>query len=275
MEKFNLESRSEPRVLATDLDGTLIPLPESEENRADLRRLADAMGERSREVVFATGRHLESVLRVMEYDGLPRPEWMICDVGSSIHRRDTKGAYHPFEPYDDHLAGLLGEIDRAAVERTLEVIEGLVLQDEACQSRFKISYFAPADRVESLVGEITRVCGEEGLPFACMGSVDPFNKKGLLDLLPAGVSKAYALIWLSTHADFRPDEVVYAGDSGNDHAALVAGFRAIAVGNMDGALADRIERELSEQGHPDLLFRATKSATSGVLEGCRHFGLVR
>ena len=275
MENFNLKSGSEPRVLATDLDGTLIPLPESEENRADLRRLAEAMGEGTREVVFATGRHLESVLRVMESDGLPRPEWMVCDVGSSIYRRDANGTYRSFAPYDDHLAGLVGEIDRAAVERSLGVIEGLVPQDGACQGRFKISYFAPADRVEALVGEITRVCGEEGLPFACMGSVDPFDNKGLLDLLPAGVSKAYALIWLSTHADFRPEEVVYAGDSGNDHAALVAGFRAIAVGNMDRALADRIERELTGQGHPELLFRAAKSATSGVLEGCRHFGLVR
>ncbi|MFP4352021.1 MAG: HAD-IIB family hydrolase [Puniceicoccaceae bacterium] len=275
MENFNFESRWDPRVLATDLDGTLIPLPGSEENRADLRLLAEAMAEGTREVVFATGRHLESVLEVMESDGLPRPEWMVCDVGSSIYRRDATGAYRPFEPYDGHLAGLVGSIDRAAVERSLAAVGGLVPQDEACQGRFKISYFAPADRVEALVAEVSRVCGEAGLPFACMGSVDPFENKGLLDLLPARVSKAYALIWLSTHADFRPEEVVYAGDSGNDLAALVAGFRAIAVGNMDPSLADRIERELGGQGRPDLLFRATKTATSGVLEGCRHFGLVR
>jgi sucrose-6-phosphatase len=41
-----------------------------------------------------------------------------------------------------------------------------------------------------------------------MGSLDPFLNCGLLDVLPKGVSKAYALLWLSTHADFKPDEVV-------------------------------------------------------------------
>ena len=96
----------------------------------------------------------------------------------------------------------------------------------------------------------------------------------LLDVLPAQVSKAYALIWLATHADFLPDEVVYAGDSGNDLAALICGFRAIVVANDSEGLADRVAASLEERSLLDRLYLARDQATSGVLEGCRHFGLI-
>lgn len=153
-------------------------------------------------------------------------------------------------------------------------MEGLVLQEDAAQAPFKISYYCDAANLPDLSRAIGELCEGKALPFACMPSVDPFNNRGLLDLLPREVSKAYALLWLSTHADFDPGELVYAGDSGNDHAALTAGFRAIAVANMDAGLAAAMSREMAEKGWADRFYRARRTATSGVLEGCRHFGLV-
>ena len=108
-----------------------------------------------------------------------------------------------------------------------------------------------------------------------MGSLDPFSNCGLLDVMPAGVSKAYALIWLSTHADFSPDEVIYSGDSGNDYAALVSGFRAIVVANGSEGLAQKVSAALGERRISERLYLAKQTATSGVLEGCRHFGLIQ
>lgn len=273
MPEFNLQSLPEPRVLGSDLDGTLIPLAGSEENRRDLRTLADSLERANRELVFATGRHLESVREAIAGEGLPRPRWMVCDVGATIYRA-TEGDFRPFLPYEEHLAGLTAGTGREEVEAALSRIDGLVPQGEASQDRFKISYFAPAERVGDLEREVGRVCAEAGLPFACTGSVDPFDGKGLIDLLPAKVSKAYALIWLSTHADFKPEELVYAGDSGNDRAALTAGFRAIAVANTDDDLAAAMTREMEGKGWENRFYRAGRPATSGVLEGCRHFGVV-
>ncbi len=273
MDHFNFQSELPPKVLGTDLDGTLIPLPDAPRNREDLATLSRLLEERERELVFATGRHLDSVLSVIETDDLPEPSWIVCDVGTTICRRTGEG-FRRFGPYEEHLSELVGKIDRRAVETALRPVEGILLQDEASQGPFKISYFCEDKAVRGLAEQIGIVCETEKLPFNCMPSVDPFTNRGLLDLLPKGVSKAYALIWLSTHADFDPAELVYAGDSGNDHAALVAGFRAIAVGNMDAELAEEMASEMAEKGMSERFYRASARGTSGVLEGCRHYGLV-
>ncbi|UZJ32858.1 HAD family hydrolase [Streptomyces endophytica] len=70
-----------PKVLVTDLDGTLLG-----GDRADRGRLRAAL-ERHPEVtvVFATGRSLTSVERILDRDPLvPRPRWIIADVGASV-----------------------------------------------------------------------------------------------------------------------------------------------------------------------------------------------
>ncbi|MGE9290455.1 MAG: HAD-IIB family hydrolase [Puniceicoccales bacterium] len=273
MDLFNLESKFNARVLATDLDGTLIPLPDCPGNVEDLQRLKKALTGGDREVIFATGRHFESVLEAIEQYGLPEPQWLICDVGTSIYRVGMAG-YEPYQPYIDHLLEKVGGIDREAVESVMAEVEGIELQGEASQGPFKISYFSKDTRVEELVKIMGARCVEGDLPFSALGSVDPFNQKGLLDLLPTGISKAYALIWLATHADFRPEELVFSGDSGNDYAALVAGFRSIAVGNASPALVEKVASELEAKGAADRFYAAEQSATSGVLEGCRHFGLL-
>ena len=41
MEYFNPQPGFDARVLATDLDGTFIPLPDNKENQQDLKKLAE------------------------------------------------------------------------------------------------------------------------------------------------------------------------------------------------------------------------------------------
>jgi HAD superfamily hydrolase (TIGR01484 family) len=261
-----------PRVLATDLDGTFLPLPGNADNLAALETLRRARANHPLGLVFATGRHLASVLAAMDEYDLPRPDWIVGDVGTSIHHRHG-ASFAPFAPFEDFLAGQTRGSDRTAVESLLAGLDGLTLQSPERQQRFKISYVAPADAADPLAAAIHQRLHKARLPYACLASVDPCHDQGLLDVLPAGASKAAALLWLSTHADFSPDEVVFAGDSGNDLAALTCGFRAIVVANAAPELADRAERELAARGLAPRLFRATRPATSGVLEGCRHFGL--
>jgi HAD superfamily hydrolase (TIGR01484 family) len=272
MNVFKPNPQIPPRVLATDLDGTFIPLPGNADNLAALEIFRQARAGMDFGLVFATGRHLESVLAAMEEYALPRPDWIVCDVGTSIHHRHGD-SFGPFAPFEDYLARQTHGIDRTAVESLLADLDGLALQSPERQQRFKISYESSADATEPLAAAISRRLDQARLPYACLASVDPFHDHGLLDVLPTGASKAAALLWLSTHADFSPDEVVFSGDSGNDLAALVCGFRAIVVANAPDSLANRAQSELAARDLADRLFRATRPATSGVLEGCRHFGL--
>ncbi len=273
MNVFNPNPDIPPRVLATDLDGTLIPLPGHDEHLAALDRFRQARAERRLGLVFATGRHLASVQEAMEHDRLPVPDWIVCDVGTSIHHRHDD-AFEPYQPFVSHLTDTTHGVDRAAVETLLADLGGLTLQSSERQQPFKVSYVSEPNEAPDLAQEATQRLEQAGLPYACHASLDPFHGVGLLDVLPIGASKATALIWLSTHADFLADEVVFAGDSGNDLPALTCGFRAIVVANATPGLADRAEAELGEKGLAQRLYRASASATSGVLQGCRHFGLL-
>lgn len=272
MNYFNPQSEIAPSVLATDLDGTLIPLPHCPNNNDDLLKLKKALADAGTTLVFATGRHYESVVEAMEQYQLPTPDWIVCDVGSAIYKR-IGAEFEVYTAYENHLAETSDGVDRQAVENALFTVEALELQPPDHQQRFKISYQSTADTVDQLVDEITDRLEKADLPYDCMGSLDPFLNCGLIDVMPRGVSKAYALLWLSTHANFRPDEVIYSGDSGNDHAALVSGFRAIIVANGSDGLEAKVRAALAERSLDDRLYVAKDTATSGVLEGCQHFGL--
>lgn len=121
---------------------------------------------------------------------------------------------------------------------------------------------------------IGKLLDEWSAPYSLIHSIDPFNGDGLIDLLPRGVSKAFALSWWSRHVGISHEAVVYAGDSGNDLAAFTAGYRTIVVGNAARSLCKQVRDSHEQAGWRDLLFVAQAHATSGVLAGCKMFGLI-
>ncbi|MGJ8652532.1 MAG: HAD-IIB family hydrolase [Opitutaceae bacterium] len=270
---FNPQPEIPARTLATDLDGTLIPLPGNAHNKKALAEIFRDHESGKLNLIYATGRHFESVLEAIDQYTLPTPDWIVCDVGSAIFRQ-VDNAYQRFTPYEDHLHETTGSVNRDKVESTLSEIDGLDLQAPDHQQRFKVSYQCTSETVNKLLSQIETRLNDADLPYDCMGSVDPFENCGLIDVLPRNVSKAYALLWLATHADFKPDEVIYSGDSGNDYAALVSGFRAIIVANSSEGLVDKVQMTLKSKNLEDRLYVANNEATSGVLEGCRAFGLI-
>jgi sucrose-6F-phosphate phosphohydrolase len=273
MNHFNPQDKIAPKTLATDLDGTLIPLPNNEANLQALKELSAHHESDSIRLVYATGRHFESVLEAIEQYTLPTPEWIVCDVGSAIFQR-VGNEYRRYAAYEDHLSETTGTVKREKVEACLDDIDGLGLQPPDHQQRFKVSYKCTSKIVQSLLEEIESRLKALDMPYDCMGSIDPFENCGLIDVLPRNVSKAYALLWLATHADFQPDEVIYSGDSGNDYAALVSGFRAIIVANGSDGLVEKVRTQLKTRNLENRLYVAKTEATSGVIEGCRYFGLI-
>lgn len=259
------------RVLATDLDGTLIPLEENRQNQDDLQILATQLIQREVPLLFVTGRHLDSVIEAINEFHLPQPGWIICDVGTSLFARGVSGGFEPVTAYWRHQDEIITSMPIPALRDLLRPIKGLRLQEQAKQGRFKLSFYANAADLGQLVTRIQRDLDQAGAPYSIVHSVDPFNGDGLIDLLPAGVSKAHALSWWTRHTGRSLDDIVYAGDSGNDLAALTAGYRAILVGNADRDLAERIQTAHQKAGWKNRLYVAGGEATSGVLEGCHKF----
>ncbi|MCA8984733.1 MAG: HAD-IIB family hydrolase [Planctomycetaceae bacterium] len=260
------------RVLATDLDGTLIPLQGNAQHRRDLLQLTKAFRDLPIDLVYVTGRHLASVQDKILEHGLPSPAWMICDVGTTIYRVQGDEIQPIFE-YEEFQRELVGSFPRSHLVRAVAHIPGLELQEPEKQGPHKLSFYTEASQLQRLVEEVREVLLRENAPWEDIHSIDPFEGTGLLDLLPAGLSKARALAWWSGYTGTHHDEIIYAGDSGNDWAAFVAGYRTIIVANTDREIARLVAQEHAERGFQHRLHLATKTATSGVLEGCQAFGL--
>lgn len=262
------------RVLATDLDGTFIPLSDDPQQAADLATLGSELREKGHALVFVTGRHLASVRQAIEQHQLPTPDWVICDVGTSIFHRQPDGALAPLQAYQAALGERIASLPIASLRDELASTAGLTPQEDEKQGAFKLSYYVDAQQLVEVTAQVRERLDSLEAPYSIISSVDPFNGDGLIDLLPSEVSKAFALRWWIKHNELEEADVVFAGDSGNDLAALTAGYKAIIVANADRCVAREAYEAHRQAGWQNRLFLASGQATSGVLEGCRWFGLL-
>ena len=269
-EKFRGHGRSQ-QVLATDLDGTLLPLSGNLRNRTDLKTFVEKLCQHEITLTFVTGRHLESVQRAIVEHALPKPDWIICDVGSTIYECVGIDDLREVVSYRSHLDSIIASCPIAQLREILSGIAGLRLQEPEKQGQFKLSYYTEQSQVDSVAQTVQERLARTAAPYSLIHSVDPFNGDGLVDLLPKRVSKAYALQWWVEYAGLRKESIVYAGDSGNDLAAFLAGYRTIVVGNTDREIADRVYKHHSISQWQDRLCLAKEHGTSGVLEGCCWF----
>ncbi len=260
-------------LLASDLDGTIIPLEWNDLRRAEVEELALAMGARDDlAVAYVTGRHLSLALEGIRYYGLPRPDALVCDVGTSVYYPDGADSFTEDQVYAERMQEAFGAMTGANLRKVLETVEGLTLQEEEKQGAFKVSFYFPVGVArERLVATVGERLGRVGARVKMVDSLEAGGGRGLLDLLPRGISKGYAVRYLQERYGLPREGVLYAGDSGNDMDALLSGFNAVVVGNAPGALTELLRVAAQRAGLQDHLYFAKGWYAGGVLEGGRHF----
>ena len=78
-----------PILLATDLDRTLLPNGSQPESPAARQRFSRLAARPEVQLAYVTGRHRELVeAAIAEYE-LPRPDFVIADVGTSLYEIDV------------------------------------------------------------------------------------------------------------------------------------------------------------------------------------------
>jgi HAD superfamily hydrolase (TIGR01484 family) len=223
-------------------------------------------------LAYVTGRHLALARAGIAEVGLPPPDWFVCDVGTSIYHR-ARGGFEPDQRYRAAMkkafGGLIGEQVRAAIGE----IDGIELQEEEKQGDFKVSYYTEG-RPESYIDTVRSRLDAAGADVNLVTSFDPVTRRGLVDVLPAGVAKDYAVRYLHDHSGVDEAHLVYAGDSGNDRAAMLAGYRVVVVGNADPTLKEDLTTESATRGISERIYFAEHRYARGVLEGLRHFGFL-
>ena len=238
------------RLLATDMDGTFIGDDEA------MLRLWDLLEQRGILLAFSTGRHLKSIEDFYADKHVARrANVCVCMVGTDVHFRDN-GSYRMDEGWHNHIhAGW----DKAAVEEILQSIPEAQMQDQQWQSPFKSSYYLE-ENVETRLAEINQRLHEQGLDAKVVYSAGRF-----LDLLPIKSGKGEAVRYVAQRLELPPENVVTAGDTGNDLDMMRAelGFRGIAVGNA--------APELKEFRQPQV-YHAKADFSAGIIEGLREYG---
>ena len=231
-------------LLATDLDGTF--LAGDPDNRLKLYRLVAAHPEI--DLVFVTGRGLESVLPLLSDPTIPQPDYIICDVGCTVVHGETQQAIQPLQ----------GEIDELwpgeqMIEDALLPFDGLQRQ-EVPQER-RVSYFCDGDVVtDEMVARIKAL--------SCNAL---FSNHKYLDILPRGVNKGRTLSRLVKHLNVDPESVLVAGDTLNDLSMYEHGFKGVCVGESEPDLLDATM-------HKARVLHAGAAGCGGILEAFEHFG---
>lgn len=260
-------------LLASDLDGTLIPLERDASRLQEVQAFVAAVeGTQNLGLAYVTGRHLALAEQGIAEVGLPRPDWFVCDVGTSVYRRIGRRC-EPDQTYRAAMRAAFGGLTGDQVRVAVGELRGIELQEEEKQADFKVSYYTEG-RPEPFVDIVQSRLDVAGAKVNLVASFDPVSGRGLIDVLPAGVAKDYAIRYLHDRAGIDADHLVYAGDSGNDRAAMLAGYQAIVVGNADAALKEELVTESAARGISERIYFAREPYAAGVHEGLRHFGFV-
>jgi Cof subfamily protein (haloacid dehalogenase superfamily) len=254
-----------PRLIATDLDGTLLRSDRTVSART--AELLDRISAEGRQVVLVTGRPIRWLERV--YDDLVRPLPAVCANGAVVYDpvNDEVLRADPLEP------DVLFEVARRLrahvpeVSFAVEITDGREMRHEA---GYPINWdpanqaIRAVDTPEDLTGApavklLARAGAQDPDAFVKLvaGAVEGLAEAthssytGLVGISAAGVTKAAGLAWLCARHGIGADDVVAFGDMPNDVPMLTWAGRSVAVANAHPAvleIADEVTRSNDEDG---------------------------
>ncbi|MEM7784738.1 MAG: HAD family hydrolase [Planctomycetota bacterium] len=234
------------RLIITDLDNTLTGDAESLEQFKQLIIENDHIG-----FGIATGRRLEKAIEIITELDLPKPDLIDTDAGTQLHygdsltadlswRKSISFAWRPDE-----------------IRKILEPLEGVELQADVEQSEFKIGYKLDENSKTS-VSKIKRMLRAAGLRAKVVMSLGCF-----IDIIPVRGGSDLSLRHVLWKWGFTPENVLVAGDSGNDAGMLLGRTLGVVVANHGP--------EMKRLRNRPRVFFSERSHAAGILEGIDYY----
>ncbi len=267
------------RILATDLDRTLLPNGKWEADGNAIDLFNELTQQQDVLVVYVTGRNLNLTENAIRQYGVRFPNVLCGDVGTSI-RKYENGKWHFDEGWISHVHNASPRWDANAIRDAVAGVDGMREQESEHLNQFKQSYYVDHQRNEEILREVDELVKGK-FDEVIVYSFDSQDGKGLLDFLPASATKQTALEYVAEEFGCLKQEVVFCGDSGNDIFPLTAGFNGVLVKNADDQLVENVKKAMD--GNPDLKVYFAKGEfqglngnyTSGVIEGAYHYGVLK
>jgi HAD superfamily hydrolase (TIGR01484 family) len=265
-------------LICTDLDRTLLPNGDQEESPLARERFAAVASQPDVTLAYVSGRDLALVTQAIDRFSIPLPDWVIGDVGSGIYRLQDQD-WIQSSAWQEEIALDWPGLDGSQISEALCSIHGLVLQEPARQSRYKLSYYLPLDFDLAVHRpEIEARLQILGARSSLIHSIDEQAQLGLLDVLPLRATKLHAVEFVMQQVGITAMHTVFAGDSGNDLPILISSVPSVVVANANQDLIRVAETSSSEQGLAEFLYVAKGNLlgmngnySAGILEGLVHY----
>lgn len=265
------------RILATDLDRTLLPNGKWDADESAITMFNELTEKHGTVVVYVTGRNLDLTEKAIKQYGVRYPDYLCGDVGTTI-RRYENGDWHDDPGWVAHVNQSSPRWDANAIRNVVAEVDGIRQQEPEHLNPFKQSYYVDHGKKDAVLEQVDgRVKGK--FDEVIVYSFDSQDGKGLLDFLPDSATKQTALEYVAAASGVPKEEVVFCGDSGNDIFPLTAGFLGVLVRNADEQLVENVRAAM--QRNPELKayfasgnFQGLSGYyTSGVIEGAYHYGV--
>lgn len=265
-------------LICTDLDRTLLPNGNQPESHDARRRFASFAARKEVTLAYVTGRHLALVEKAIANFVLPRPDFVIADVGTSLYE-SAEDCWLRRADWDEQFASEWGGMDHTAIRLLFADLIELQLQGAARQSRYKLSFYVPlyTDK-HTLLPAMQQRLERQRVRASLIWSIDDPAGIALLDVVPESATKFHAIEYLMRREGFAPENTVFAGDSGNDLPVLSSSLLTILVANATGDVRDEALQLSAARGTSDSLYLAkgdfmgmNGNYSAGILEGVAHF----
>lgn len=236
--------------IITDIDDTLIG--RDNPDNSHLEEFIELITAHHDTIGFgiATGRHIDSAMEHLEKHGIPSPDVLITSVGTEIHY-GTKDLYD--RGWDAHLSN---KWNPEAINDLLLSLPFVEKQAEENQRPFKISY--DMDPAPDRLAEIHHLLKEKRFRYNLI-----YSHNRHLDILPYRASKGKAIRYLSYKWGIPLEQILVAGDSGNDEEMLRGDPCAVVVGNYS--------KELESLRGSRRVYFANEVNAGALLEGIEYY----
>ncbi len=234
------------RLIITDLDNTLTGDDQALAEFCEIIRGSEQVG-----FGIATGRRLDSVLELIKTLDLPMPDLLETAVGTELYYGEK------LTPDLSWRKQISYHWKPAEIRKLLDKQEGFYPQAEEEQTAFKISYELDTS-VTPDIQRIRDMLREAGLRVNVVFSLGMY-----LDIIPVRAGSDLAMRHLLYRWGFAPEQVLVAGDSGNDEGMLKGRTLGVVVGNYSS--------ELEKLRSWPRIYFAQGHHARGILEGIEYY----
>jgi sucrose-6-phosphatase len=267
-----------PFLICTDLDRTLLPNGASPESVGARTTFAHVVSKLEIKLAYVSGRHLALVEQAIRDYDLPKPDWIVADVGSSIYH-PSLGSWSLLNQWSLHISSNWHGLCANEFLDIMSHISFLVQQPQERLSDHKLSFYIPLSTDLSAVKVAIRKClKSHNISANLVYSIDENASTGLLDILPARSGKLPAIEYLMRKQGLSAEQILYAGDSGNDLSVLCSEVPAVLVANAHPDVAAQAMEAAMQKGTTKRLYLAqggylgmNGNYSAGILEGINHF----